>query len=127
MILFLGFESQVKTYEHNVCTVSCSQDPIGREDWGSAVMLVNLALDAHLPGERVGRGLKVVSLHISSKAHLHLSAMDNSPVIAIFNVWNIWRYDWLSTFIRVTLAEREEETKGKLFWRVFEAWSQSIT
>ena len=78
-------------------------------------MLVNLALDAHLPREGVGHGLKVVSLNLFSKVQLHLSAMDNSPVTTILNIWNIWRYNWLSTFIRVTLAEREEKTKEELF------------
>ena len=76
-------------------------------------MLVNLSLDAHLPGERVGRGLKVFldDFQKIPDAHLHLSAMDNFSVTAILNLWDIWRYNWLSTFIRETLADREEETR----------------
>ena len=36
--------------------------------------------------------------------------MDNSPIIVILNIWDIWRYNWLATIIRKTLTDREEET-----------------
>ena len=59
-------------------------------------------------------------------AHLDLSAMDNSSVTPILNIWDIWRYNWLSTFIRVTLADREEETRYEEVWAMIEILGDMI-
>ena len=40
--------------------------------------------------------------------------MDNSPVIVILNIWDIWGYNWLATIIRKTLTDREEETAEQM-------------
>ena len=60
---------ELRTYEDNLGAVGRSEDPVWREDGGTAVMLVYLALDAHLPGERVRRGLKVVCEYFAFKKH----------------------------------------------------------
>ena len=46
--------------------------------------------------------------------------MDNSAVIVILNVWDIWRYNWLAAFIRETLTDRKEETGEEFFAEIIE-------
>ena len=45
--------------------------------------------------------------------------MDNSAIVVIRNIWDIWRYNWLAASIRETLADREQETREEFLCRKY--------
>ena len=51
---------EVRSDKDDICAVCRGEDPVGREDGPPAVVLVNMALDGDLPGERVGSHLLAV-------------------------------------------------------------------